>query len=404
MKLQNVFKAAALAALVAACLGCVPKAEAATMVLANRQGVQGVFNSTGQWTNITSPWSDPKRLDEFLYECTFHQFDYAKGYAFMKKNYAPAGACSAVRNGNFLGHNYDGQYDWVREVIVHTPAEQGRHATVGVAASINLVPDNPMIIPVNGYFKYAPFCVLDGINDAGLAACLNLVEADHGHTTGTNPGKEELNVYMSVRYVLDYAGSVAEALQLLENKNMYSGANMELHLLLADATETAIVEFVDNKMVVKKGATIMTNFFNTQESLNAHAKGVERYNILKENYAESSTKAGMKQLLDRVRYSNLYNRSNANPWYSEFASAQKDISLNSPKEQLQSLLEEHTKIYENRQRTYDCWTTKHRAVYDLTNKTLNIVTQEGNNEFEVKVEQENYIPGMDQQVVPVTAK
>lgn len=391
MKFNKMFKAAVVAAALAAGLTSLATVEAAPPPVNGKI----VLNQTGKFIGLSTPWSDPKRMDEFLYECTFHEYDYAKGDAFMKKNYAPAGACSAVRNGEFMGHNYDGQYDWVRETIVHTPAEQGRHATVGVTASINLVPENPVIIPVNGYFKYAPFCTLDGINDAGFACALNLVEADHGHTTGTNPGKEDLNIYMAVRYLLDYAGSVDEAIKLLEEKNLYSSANMELHLMLADAKETAIVEFIDNKMVVKKDAKIMTNFFNTQEGYNAHAKGIERFEILEKNFEEGNTKTGMQNLLDRVKYSKLYDRSNPNPWYSEFASATKNISVYSPKEELAALLEKHTNIYENRLRTYDCWTTKHRVVYDLKNKTLNIVTQEGVNEFEVGIVQDNYIPGME---------
>lgn len=389
MKISKLLKTLVVAAVVSCGLSVAVQADAALVPL----GGQQVLTQSGNFTGLTSPYSDPKRIDEFLYECTFHEVNYTKAYAFMKKNYAPAGACSAVRNGSFVGHNFDGQYDWVREIVVHTPAEQGRHATVGVAASINLVPDNPIIVPVNGYFKHAPFCILDGMNDAGLVCSLNLVEADFGHTTGTNPGKEELNVYMAPRYLLDYAGSVEEAIKILGEKNVFSGANMELHLMLADAKETAIVEFINNKMVVKKGATIMTNFFNTQEAPGAHAKGVERFDILKENYAQGNSKAGMIELMDKVKYTRLYDRTNAKPWYSEFNSIAKGVDMSTPKEKLAELLEEHTKIHENRLRTYDCWITKHMSLYDMANKKLTVISQENGVQYDFGIEQINYIPG-----------
>jgi len=383
MKLKSLFKAVTLAAVFAG----------ACMVSQESSAAPGlIFQQNVPFMNIEAPWSDPKRLGEYLYETTFTSYDYVKGANFMKTQYAPAGACSSVRNGNFFGRNYDGQYDFVREVVIHTPAKDGRHAVVGVAASINVEPNNPIIIPVNGYFKYLPFCTLDGMNDAGLVCSLNLVEADYGHTTGTNPGKEDLNVYMAVRYLLDNTGSVDEAIKVLGEKNLYCSKNFELHFMLADSKKTAIVEFINNKMVVKED-TVMTNFFNTQEGYNAHAKGVERYDILKENYASANSKAGMLALMDKVRYSNLYNRSNAKPWYSEFNSIAKGVDMNTAAEAKAALLETHTKIYETRRRTDDCWTTKHMSIYDMANKTLTVISQEDGKQFEFGIEQVNYIPG-----------
>lgn len=383
MKIKSVLKAAVLAAVVAGGFMACEEASAAPV---------SIFNSS-VFIGIDSPWSDPKRLGEYLYETTFTEYDYAKGAKFMKTNYAPAGACASVRNGNFFGRNYDGKYDFVRECVIHTPAVNGRHAVVGVAASINVDDTQPIIIPVNGYFKYLPFCTLDGINDAGFVCSLNLVEADYGKTTGTNPGKEDLNVYMAVRYLLDNAGSVEEAIKLLEDKNLYCSQNFELHFMMADSKETAIVEFINNKMVVKKDATIMTNYFNTQEGLNAHAKGVERYEILKESYAEGSTKEGMLGLMDKVRYSRLYDRNTTKPWYSEFNSLAKGVDFNTPKAELAAMLEKHTQIYETRKRTDDCWTTKHVSVYDIANKTLTVISQEDGKKFEFGIAQVNYIPG-----------
>ena len=386
MKIKSVLKLAAVVAIAVGGVFMSDKTEAAQLT---------VFQQNAPFMNIQALWSDPKRLGEFLYEATFHEYDYAKGYNFMKTQYAPAGACSTVRNGNFLGRNYDGKYDWVREVVVHTPAKDGRHAVVGVAASINVEPNNPIIIPVNGYFKYLPFCTLDGMNDAGLVACLNLVEADYGHTTGTNPGKEDLNVYMAVRYLLDNTGSVDEAINVLNNKNMYSSKNFEAHIMLADAQKTAIVEFVNNKMVVKEG-TIMTNFFNTQEGYNAHAQGVERYNILKDNYAAANNKAGMLALLDSVRFSKLYTRGVAAPWYSDMHSIAKGVEMNTPVAQKAALLEAETKNYEAHIRNYDCRMTKHTSVYDLANKRLTVIAQEDGKQFDFGIEQVNYIPGQQQ--------
>lgn len=351
-----------------------------------------IFEQTKMVT-ITSSWSDPKRLGEFLYETTFTDYDYAKGAAFMEKYYAPQGACSSLRNGNFVGYNYDGPYDYVREVVIHTSAVYGRHATVGVAASINTVPNNPLIIPVNGYFKYLPFCTLDGMNDAGLVCCLNLVEADYGHTTGTNPGKEKLNVYMAVRYLLDYAGSVDEAIKLLKEKNLYASKNFEAHFLLADPQKTVIVEFVDNKIIVQPG-NIMTNFFHTQPGYSLHSKGIERFNILQNTYSSANTESGMFAALKNVFYSKLYDASNPEPWYSDCHSIANEIDINTPITEKQEFITRYGQHFATEGRTGQCWITKHTAVYDLVEKQLTIMAQEDGNSFKLGLEQINYIPGM----------
>jgi len=390
MKLTNILRKAAFGAVMAAgLLSCLPTEAAATlltrqMVLAPT--VEGAFKPA---------YSDPKRMDDYLYECTFDKYDYVKGANFMKTNYPAKAGCAAVRNGSMFGHNYDYKFDYCREVVVHVSPAPGRHASVAVCASPQFTPTSPTIIPINGYFKYTPFWTLDGINDAGLACALNLVEADYGHTTGTNPGKEDLHVNMALRYILDNAASVDEAIALLQNRNLYAGEVAEVQFMLADAKETAVVEIINNQLNVKKGETILTNFFVNQAPMNEHARGVERYNILKANYASGNTKEGMVELLDKVSFTKCYNRANATPWYSDFNSLANGIGLSTRSTQHAALLEAETKQFELHERAGQFRHTVHKSVYDLANKKLLVISQENGKRFEFGVEQVNFIPAMD---------
>ncbi|MBB3602142.1 choloylglycine hydrolase [Mycolicibacterium sp. BK556] len=105
---------------------------------------------------------------------------------------------------------------------------------------------------------------VDGINEVGLAGhALYLNETDFGPRDPAKPG---VHAGLWLQYLLDQAGTVAEALALMDTIQVFSvsahGRDANLHLALEDVGgDSAIIEFANGKPVVHHGRqfTLMTN-------------------------------------------------------------------------------------------------------------------------------------------------
>ena len=73
----------------------------------------------------------PVKVADYLYEITCTRYCDTLPNDLAMKMGADFG-CSAVRNGNFYGRNLDYFITEVPEFVIHTPAAEGRHATMGV--------------------------------------------------------------------------------------------------------------------------------------------------------------------------------------------------------------------------------------------------------------------------------
>ncbi|MFQ6739118.1 MAG: carcinine hydrolase/isopenicillin-N N-acyltransferase family protein, partial [Alphaproteobacteria bacterium] len=252
------------------------------------------------------------KVTDYFYEVYYDDYEYEFAEVYNRKTNNPnLGACSSVRNGNFHGRNYDWYYDENVEFIVHTSAKDGRHASVGLAT---MVPGTSAEFVDSGLYtggyQILPFRVVDGINDAGVAININVVPfGDMTPTTGTNPDGDNMYFVTAIRYVLDYADSVDSAIELLKSKNLYAMNNGEKHeeghFMISDKDKTVVVEFVNNEIIVVENANIMTNFYLSVDKT-PHSAGLERFDILRDNYGMASTRDGMMSLLKKVWYSLAY--------------------------------------------------------------------------------------------------
>lgn len=223
-----------------------------------------------------------------------------------------AGACTSWRNGKYHGRNLDWyQADYGCIIIKMPKGGKVKHASVGLLNSSPIVThefiENGVIEGLNK--SIFPCGVVDGINDAGVTININIVP----HQPGTEYLSEgDLSSQCVVRYVLDNAGSVDEAIELLEGRtviqNIVAMAGDETHYMISDKEKTAVVEFDCGKMAVtyfdknEKGyyskngnPAIMTNLFDfevekwglgTDEFYENHplAMGVERWASVRDQY------------------------------------------------------------------------------------------------------------------------
>jgi hypothetical protein len=107
----------------------------------------------------------------------------------------------------------------------------------------------------------APYLPFDGMNEAGLAVGMMAVpSAQASH----DPQKVTIDSLAAIRLLLDNAGSVDEAISLLQAHNVAWGGGPPLHYLVADAAgDSAVVEYVGGEMKVlrnKDSWQVSTNF------------------------------------------------------------------------------------------------------------------------------------------------
>lgn len=339
-------------------------------------------------------YTAPKQIAPYLYEMSFTDYVFDEENA--THNHMEAFGCSSVRNGNYYGRNFDYIFNDVPEFVVYVAAKENRHASLGVATHYGLRESNLLKGEYDKQLEIIPNLTLDGINDAGVIASINVVpgEEDAGKLTGTNPNGEPLNAAFAARYILDNAGSADEAVELLRTRNIYGTAvsNMYLHIMIADSAKTYIVEFINNELVAQEKTgdeQIMTNFYANLPELTEHSAGVERYQILKENYAEGNTMVGMRNLMARVKYSNAYNYSNDPAWYSEA------IPQSILKNRDAAVFAEYAKGFENIAKDYwnyvtndkrnpantKFWHTTHNSIYDIEKRVLRLTVQENYSDY-----------------------
>lgn len=230
------------------------------------------------------------------------------------KNKDLAAGCTSWRNGQFHGRNLDWyQADYGCLIVQMPKGGKVKHASVGTVNSSTIVTQDfiKQGVLTEEMRKVLPATATDGINDAGVAININIVP----HQPGDNfiDDKEgDLSSLCVVRYVLDNAGSVSEAVDLIKSRTVGQSilklAGDEAHYMISNADSTVVVEFPQGEMQViyftkneqgwysKAGnPAIMTNFYDyaaeqypvgSDEFFNYHptAMGVERWQSVKAQY------------------------------------------------------------------------------------------------------------------------
>lgn len=359
----------------------------------------------------------------YLYQIEYSDLDYdfANKY-FNAKNLgikigAP-GCCSSVRNGQWCARNFDWVYSNQAEFIVKTSN------TIGIAGQIPELTDD--FVKTNEYsdlYKIVPFMIVDGINKDGLFCTTNVVPTDKGSTTGTVPATELKNKISSVmlpRYILDNFSSAKGAVLYLQNfVSVYVPKNLqkmgyETHYLIADKNNTYLIEFIDNELRALEISSkpYMTNFhllgttFNpdgkvytpadvelghlpsVENGITPHGSGLERYNLIVQNYDNCGSKEGMLDLMNKLFYTNAYKNSTNPYWYTEFV-GNRNLTVDSSPEEYQEVVDIVQEAYRNRKRVgadIDTWQTNHTSIYDLKKRCLFLRTQEHDEEYIVTLD------------------
>lgn len=235
--------------------------------------------------------------------------------------------CSTIASENQAGEKLFGRnFDWqnCEAMIVVSYPENGYASlstvnmdfiTQNVSGAVSMVlrADEVKILAA----LYAP---LDGMNEAGLAVSVNMIQ--DSSTINQDTGKPDLTTTTAIRLLLNQAADVEEALELLNQYDMHASMGMMVHFALADASgRSAAVEYVDNEMIVTE-TPVLTNFYLTEGEKYGIGtqQSHERYEILMERLEESKTMEmpDMRDALDSVSKDN----------FEEFASTEWSVVFN----------------------------------------------------------------------------
>ena len=356
------------------------------------------------------PFVSMTRIGELFYEMVYDEldYDYAKSILNFFFPYSTKGSCSGIRNGNYFGRNYDWFYNNDCEFLIKIPRGKDHYASINVASGMGIF--TKFFVEKRWYFniyKALPFIALDGINEKGVACSVNVVPSqDCGITCGTNPeSKNNVSVVMLVRYILDHYDSAEKAVNDIKNNLNLTGAhskmfNDELHYMILDEKKTFILEIINNKVVInecpKDVPPYMTNFFVTGckrdknghidlKSVTPHSCGIERYDIITDNYNNCNNYDGMLDCLKKIKFSNTYNEEMKPFWFTGYIHHAEekgygDLVVNDiieHPERFDRFKNDNIKSFKNRTRKKgDTYETVHTSIYDIKNKKLFLMIRE----------------------------
>lgn len=329
----------------------------------------------------------PVKIADYLWEVTVDEYS-SEVPNHLEKEMGAEFNCTAVRNGNYYGRNLDFFVSEVAELVIHTPAKDGRHAVVGVGRLFTKTDEDIAKGLSAQDMAVLPWGMMDGINDAGLFCNMNVTPfSDSGipHTS-PNPELPEVHCGFLLRCLLDNCATVDEAIEFVNTHNItgMKKGGFDLHFMIGDPQKTVVLEFIDNKPVFGE-YNIMTNFLvNKLPELTPHADGIERYNIIEQNYDEGATMEGMYNLLKRVRFSQCYDPETTPFWKSEYTGEESGRTIDCTLEEVLAdpAVQKNIADFKNFKETgyytreMGLWFTEHNSTYDIANKTLWVTIRE----------------------------
>lgn len=206
--------------------------------------------------------------------------------------YGCSSYCAVDSDGEvYFGRNFDmdsrntGAY-----MVVHTDPKGGyeSYSTVNLGFLGIRDPEDPVDDDTSALLL-APYIPLDGINSRGVAICVLQLNTAPISAEG---GKVSLTPTTIIRNVLDNAADLDEALEIFEEASLYT-EGYAYHFMIADAEgNCAVVEYVDNEMVV----TYMED--EPLACANAHIseEGREFYSVYDGNESDRRVEAILKGL------------------------------------------------------------------------------------------------------------
>ncbi len=287
-----------------------------------------------------------------------------------ESNIGCASFTAQTEDGDQLfARNYD--FAKTNTCLVFTDPGDGRHASISTVDLQFLGIDTDA--DVEGLMDRitclaAPYAPLDGMNDAGVSCGIYMSYQGGGVDeegdevvipTNQDTDKPDLTSTTMLRLVLDYAGSVDEAVELISGYDLHDSANTSYHYMIADSTgKSAILEWVDGTDQTDNDGSsrqLVVTYNDSDanigpEEATADYQWITNFIIQPGYYADDSEKAGLD------RYDHIYGCLSA----TDGVVADEDAAMD--------ILAQVGRRTWNNDDGNGC--TVHSVIYNLTDKTV----------------------------------
>ena len=160
--------------------------------------------------------------------------------------YSSDGSFLFCRNYDYRHKDADGNATGLN-VLIHF-APEGKLQSIGVCDAFWLNPSAYFAGALDdgktdiSNMALAPYMCVDGMNEAGLAASLLVVDVKDGETfTSQNTGKQRVSHAMLLRYIMDNAHNIEEAISIAKDYDVYSTGGNDVHMFLSQKDGTSAV-------------------------------------------------------------------------------------------------------------------------------------------------------------------
>lgn len=287
-----------------------------------------------------------------------------------ESNIGCASFTAQTEDGDQLfARNYD--FAKTNTCLVFTDPGDGRHASISTVDLQFLGIDTDA--DVEGLMDRitclaAPYAPLDGMNDAGVSCGIYMSYQGGGVDeegdevvipTNQDTDKPDLTSTTMLRLVLDYAGSVDEAVELISGYDLHDSANTSYHYMIADSTgKSAILEWVDGTDQTDNDGSsrqLAVTYNDSDANIGpeeaaADYQWITNFIIQPGYYADDSEKAGLD------RYDHIYGCLSA----TDGVVADEDAAMD--------ILAQVGRRTWNNDDGNGC--TVHSVIYNLTDKTV----------------------------------
>ena len=287
-----------------------------------------------------------------------------------ESNIGCASFTAQTEDGDQLfARNYD--FAKTNTCLVFTDPGDGRHASISTVDLQFLGIDTDA--DVEGLMDRitclaAPYAPLDGMNDAGVSCGIYMSYQGGGVDeegdevvipTNQDTDKPDLTSTTMLRLVLDYAGSVDEAVELISGYDLHDSANTSYHYMIADSTgKSAILEWVDGMDQTDNDGSsrqLVVTYNDSDANIGpeeaaADYQWITNFIIQPGYYADDSEKAGLD------RYDHIYGCLSA----TDGVVADEDAAMD--------ILAQVGRRTWNNDDGNGC--TVHSVIYNLTDKTV----------------------------------
>lgn len=198
-----------------------------------------------------------------------------------------------------MGRNFDFPYG--NGIIFHSYPRNGYESITTFNSDFygfgeNWVPEGF----VNQYLAVTGlFFALDGINEKGLVIA-DLMAGDNVETH-QNTGKPALTTTAAIKYILNKAATVDEAVKLLRQIDMHSDIGSAHHYAMSDASgKSIVVEYVDNQIVIVDSPALANHYLCEQKFNVGLAEDDHRYESLCKMYEDANGIMSIEEITDAI--------------------------------------------------------------------------------------------------------